>query len=89
MELVKEKSLIRVEMEYDDGSIRYLDGPDAQRWIDAVTTLAFLHQVRTGVLDPSLEAISKKWKTGERGQLPFPYGDRVDERLRAFKKKGP
>lgn len=55
-------SLIRIEMEFEDGTIRRLVGEDAQKWLELVNGPISLQQLRSGVLNQPLGDINEKFE---------------------------
>lgn len=47
-----EKQMVKVRLEYEDGSWKEISGPPAQKWIEKVDSAVILQAARGGTEDP-------------------------------------
>jgi hypothetical protein len=87
---MSDKKLIRVELEFDDGSVQSLEGEQAQEWMEVVNGYLGLQQLRQGYADGSLaellregqamnDAEEVKWL---RGMIEYAIGAPTIEDMR-------
>lgn len=58
----KERALIKVTFDYDDGTATYLDGKDLEKWRranNAAATMQFAHGGRSGFEDIKWKRVKK------------------------------
>lgn len=55
----EEKRLIRLQMDFSDGTIQVLTGREAERWLKEANSFVAVQSLRTG----GSEMTPKKWKT--------------------------
>ena len=58
----KEKKLVEVRLEFDDGTYQTLTGKDAEAWLEAVNSCCMMSGIH------GFPMVDFKWKTCKRGK---------------------
>jgi hypothetical protein len=65
---VADSKLIRLELEWDDGSVEKLEGEDADKWIKLMQYASFNERLKTSHVGQGLAELKEKWQITQRGQ---------------------